>query len=182
MEQITKRCTGIVHQPQFSNESRPAQYRDRRRYAAMRINILNITSLAVVVLGGCNTSLPGNEHPSAGGASQSGQSPETQSLDGDWYDAHGDHALRIHTTSAGTKLSDAAGSRWASEFTEIAFHDGVLSFTQTSSLKTGEYHPVNDVRYPSELQIDTSHHNIATLTYCPPGTEPQVVKLKKAAD
>ncbi len=29
---ITKRCTGIVHHPQFSNQSRPAQSRDRRRY------------------------------------------------------------------------------------------------------------------------------------------------------
>ena len=32
----TKRCTGIVRAPQFSKQSRPAQSRDRRRYAAWR--------------------------------------------------------------------------------------------------------------------------------------------------
>lgn len=55
--QLTKRCTGIVYHPGFSNQSRSAQSRDRKRYVANAVIVkLALPITSILLLAGCSSS------------------------------------------------------------------------------------------------------------------------------
>ena len=92
-----------------------------------------------------------------------GATDGVHAFSGVWSDSYDDFAFSINMDKQTPRISDATFSRWKSTFADVSVKAQQLAFTQSSVLKSGEYHPVNETAWNATITIDDNDRDVAML-------------------